>query len=203
MSEVNNTWSEIVILVDCTFVDALLKDFTVNFSRMIGRPLDKADLCHWLDCLLLDAGVNEGEHQTFAVFIHAKKSKGMPQMNPGQFEQLNGQAFKDQLGEFVMSCYPVEEITTTSEFMTESVRAAMEAPDVKQILVVGDMLTYGDALKKAIIDTEKGLSQSEKPVSKKKITLFTMNPTGSTESYNEVILGYSVMSALGIRGNEL
>ncbi len=203
MSEVKNAWSEIVVLVDCSFVDALLKDFTVNFSRMIGRRLEKADLCHWLDCLLLDAGINEGDHQTFTVFIHDKLSKGMPQMNPGQFEQLNGQAFKDQLGEFVMSCYPVEEITTTSEFMTESVRAAMEAPDVKRILVVGDMLSYGDSLKKAVLDTEQALAQSEKPVDKKEITLFTMNPVGSTASYNEVILGYSVMSALGIRSDEL
>lgn len=203
MSEIKNTWSEIVVLVDCAFMDALLKDFTVNFSRMIGRTLDKADLCHWLDCLLLDAGIQDGGHQNFVAFIHNKGAKGMAQMNPGQFDQLNGQAFKDQLGEFVMSCYPVEDMTTTSEFMTESVRAAMEAPDVKRILVVGDTMAYGSEMEKAIFDTRKASENSENPMTPKEITVFTMQPTGSATLFKEVILGYSVMSALGIRSEEL
>lgn len=203
MSDNKNTWSENVVLVDCSFLDSLLKDFTAHFSRMIGRSLEKADLCHWLDCLLLDAGITEGNHQNFVAFIHSKQAKTMPQMNPGQFEMLNGQAFNDALGEFVMSCYPVENMTNTREFMTESLRAAMEGPDVKRIMVVGDMADYGDDLKKALLDMEKSAESAKRPFQAKDVTLFTMQPQGSAALYKEVILGYSVMSALGIRSDEL
>lgn len=203
MSEIKNSWSENVIVVDCAFMDALLDDFIRNFSQMIGRQLEKADLCHWLDCLLLDAQIQGGDHQTFVVFIHDKKAKGMKHMNPGLFDQLNGQAFKDQLGEFVLSCYPVEDITTTREFMVESVRAAMEGPDVKQILVVGDMLSYGEEMRKAISDTQKANENAQPPMTDKNVILYTMHSSDSKKSLKEVILGYSVMSSLGIRGDEL
>lgn len=61
------SWSENVILVDSAFLDSLVQDFIVNFERMINRPLGKLNLCHWLDCLLLDVGLCEGAHDNFEI----------------------------------------------------------------------------------------------------------------------------------------
>lgn len=208
MNQPKNTWSENVILVDCAYMDALLTDFTAHFSQAIGRPLGKADLCHWLDCLLLDAGVNQGGAQTFVAFIHQPKAQELACFQPARFKDLHEQAFQDQLGEFVMSCYPVVGLTTTSQFMIESVRAALEATDVRRLLVVADMENYGEELCQAVIDAQKVLAdkarEEQQTYQPKSISLFTMRPSGrQITNAQEVILGYSAMSALGIRSDEL
>ena len=202
MSDLQNNWSERVIIVDCSFMDKLLADFTAHFSQAIGRPLSKADLCHWLDCLLLDAGI-DGRGEQFVAFIHAKGAAAMEGMEPGRFADLNGQAFEDRLGEFVMQCYPVERITSASEFVDESLRAAMEAPGVKHILVVADMLDYGERLRESVRQRRKMLETRQQPAPEQRITFFTMHPTPPSALFGEAILGYSVMSALGIRGDEV
>lgn len=54
-------WSENVILVDAGYLDRVAFDLTVNFERMINRPVPAADLCHWLDCVALDGGITLGQ----------------------------------------------------------------------------------------------------------------------------------------------
>ena len=102
-------WSENVILVDADFLDSLVQDFITNFERMINRPLGKLDLCHWLDCLLLDVEVKEGEHENFVAFLHKKGNKGLKFVNPGDFKEfLSEKAFKDRLGEFSLGSFPMK-----------------------------------------------------------------------------------------------
>lgn len=185
-------WSEYVVLVDATFLDSLVLDFVMNFSAMIGRQLGKLDLCHWLDCLLLDSGITEGEHNTFVAFLHPLGAKRMSAVNPGDFkEELDGKAFSDNLGEFTLASFPIEKVTTRGEFLADALKAAMESESTKKILVVGDMQEYADLL----CETASGESKSE-------VTFFTMAnlPAGK---FKHQILGYSVMSGLGIRGEEL
>ena len=47
-------WSENVILVDADYVDKVAFDLIVNFERMIGRRIPKADFARWIDCVALD-----------------------------------------------------------------------------------------------------------------------------------------------------
>lgn len=185
-------WSEFVVLVDATFLDSLVKDFVENFSAMIGRRLGKLDLCHWLDCLLLDLGVQEGEHNTFVAFLHPLGAKSMVSVTPGNFkEDLDGKAFSDRLGEFTLASFPIEKVTTRGEFLADALKAAMESETTKKILVVGDMHEYAALL----CETASGESKAE-------VTFFTMAnlPTGK---FKQQVLGYSVMSGLGIRSEEL
>mgnify|MGYP006896782327 CR=1 FL=1 len=41
-------WKENVILVDADYVDKVSFDLIVNFERMIGRRILKADMAQWL-----------------------------------------------------------------------------------------------------------------------------------------------------------
>lgn len=181
-----------MILVDAQFLDALVKDFIVNFGRMINRPLGKLNLCHWLDCLLLDIGLGEGEHDNFVAFLHPLGSKGFTQVEPGNFkDDLTEKAFKDRLGEFTLGSYSIEKIVSRGEFMAEALKAAMESEQTKQILVVGDFQNYGEEICK--VAGGETLAQ---------ITLFGMAPQPEGK-YRQQVLGYSVMSGLGIRADEL
>lgn len=193
MNEQKTKWSENVILVDTAFADGLVFDFIVNFERMLDRPLGRADLCYWLDCLLLDAGIRPGDHETFVAFIHPKENRQLQQFTPALFEEeLTGKAFRDTLGEFTLCSFPVETVTNRGEFMFEALKAAMEAKETQHILVVGDMEAYGSGLCKIAGHAVEG----------KVITLFAMHQL-QPGAYRQQILGYSVMSALGIRADEL
>ena len=83
----NNTltkanWSENVIIVDADYVDRVAFDLIVNFERMIGRRIHKADLAKWIDCVALDGGLREGDHDTQVVLIHDKTQAALANFVP-------------------------------------------------------------------------------------------------------------------------
>ncbi len=188
----NTEWLPNVILADADFLDRVAFDLTVNFERMIGRRIEAADLPHWLDCIALDGGLRPGDNRIQAIFLHDRTRTALEHFRPSDFgKELDGQAFKDNLGEFQLHSFGVEEIVSKADFFTESLSALLEAEKIRRIMVVADMDDYGERVKRAVASTEG-----------KDITLFAMQPlTG--RGFAQEILGYSLMSALGIRGEEL
>lgn len=191
--DISNMISENVILIDAEYADNVAFDLSVNFERMLERRIPKADLAHWLDCIALDGGIEPGANDLLVVFIHEKKNKSLDNFSPSNFElELNGKAFKDNLGEFTIESYPVaEDVTNKEEFFLESLKVIADNEKVKRIMLVPDIETYGSKVKDAI--------RSNKD---KDITLFAMEPQQG-RGFNQQILGYSLMSALGIRGEEI
>lgn len=190
-------WAENVIIVDADYVDRVAFDLIVNFERMIGRKIPRADMSQWAVCVALDGGLREGNHQTQLVLIHDKKRPGMENFNPSMFDkELNGQAFRDaRLGEFLVSSYPVEELMGKEEFILEVVKAALAQKEVKRIMVVpnaeeGSIYDEIRALMHALDDEER------------LVTLFAMQPLPGGK-FRQELLGYSLMSALGIKSNEI
>ena len=142
-------WAENVIIVDADYVDRVAFDLIVNFERMIGRKIPRADMSQWAVCVALDGGLREGNHQTQLVLIHDKKRTGMENFSPSMFDkELNGQAFRDaRLGEFLVSSYPVEELTGKEEFILEVVKAALTQKEVKRIMILLDEC-FGNQIKR-------------------------------------------------------
>lgn len=185
-------WNETVILVDADYLDRVAFDLIVNFERMIDRRIPAGDLCHWLDCIALDGGLRPGDNGIQAVFSHTKGKTGFDNMRPGNFAtDLNGRAFRDNLGEFSLSSFPVEEIVSAHDFYIQALETLADAKEVKRLLVVADMEAVGDRVRRICADTDE-----------KDITLFTMQPLAG-RGFAQEILGYSLMSALGIRGEEI
>ena len=192
-------WEETVILVDADYVDKVAFDLIVNFERMLGRRIPQADTAQWLECVALDGGVRlpeeqgarseEQENSIQVVLLHTK-----PQMSnfaPGAMSELDGKAFQSELGEFLISCVPVEELTTTDALFVDSLQILANAAEVKRLMVVGNDAYYNkvrDSLRHA--DTDKH------------ITVFAMQPMPSGQ-FRQEILGYSLMAALGIKSEEL
>lgn len=190
-------WAENVIIVDADYVDRVAFDLIVNFERMIGRKIPRADMSQWAVCVALDGGLREGNHQTQLVLIHDKKRTGMENFSPSVFDkELNGQAFRDaRLGEFLVSSYPVEELTGKEEFILEVVKAALAQKEVKRIMVVpnaeeGSIYDEIRALMHVLDDEERH------------VTLFAMQPLPGGK-FRQELLGYSLMNALGIKSNEI
>lgn len=186
-------WSENIILVDADYLDRVAFDLIVNFERMIDRRIPAGDLCHWLDCVALDGGLQPGENEVQVIFLHAGEKERLQHFRPAGFdEELDGKAFKDNLGEFALLSFPVEPIVSAADFFVQSLESLLESKTVRRVMVVADMEEYGERVKQAVGKAEAG----------KDVTLFAMQPlTG--RGFRQEILGYSLMSALGIRGDEL
>lgn len=189
----NVRWSENVIIADSDYVDKVAFDLTVNFERMIGRRIPQADMARWIDCIALDGGLREGGHETHVVLIHDKKNTRMDNFKPSDHEgELNGKAFKDNLGEFTITSLPAEDFVSRTDLFIDVLSMVCAQKDVKRVMVIPDAEKYYDNVRGALrrIDDEK------------RVTVFAMQPmTGG--NFRQEILGYSLMSALGIRADEI
>ncbi len=190
-------WSENVIVVDADYIDRVAFNLIVNFERMLGRKIPAADMPRWIDCVALDGGISPTENaegNVAVVLIHEKGSQGLENFVPVSYGELHGTAFKDHLGEFVFSSVPVENLTTKDDLLLDVVQAAMGAKEVKRLMVVpnaedGDCY---DRLRQMLRHADDD----------KRITLFAMQPMAGGR-FQQEILGYSLMQALGISAAEL
>ena len=189
-------WSENVILADADYVDKVAFNLIVNFERMLGRRIPKADLAKWVDCVALDGGLRAGGHETLVVLAHRKEKAQLENFAPGDYAaELDGKAFKDSLGEFIISAVAIEDIADSEDYLTEALRLVTAQKEVKRVMVIPnaeDPYIYNkvrEALNR-VDDDEK------------RITVFAMEPMPGG-NFRQEILGYSLMAALGISADEI
>ena len=189
-------WESNVILVDADYVDKVAFDLTVNFERMIGRRIPQADMAQWLECVALDGGLrpqtSDISHQTSIQVVLLHKQGQMDNFTPGRFAELDGKAFEGRLGEFLISCVQVEELTTMDDLFVDSMQVIANAEEVKRLIVVPD----ADHLYNKV---REGLRHADPD---KHVTVLAMQPMEGG-NFRQEILGYSLMAALGIRSEEI
>ena len=188
--------SKNVILVDADYVDKVAFNLIVNFERMIGRRIPQADMAKWIDCVALDGGIREGEHETQVVLIHSKEKIRMENFAPGNYEEeLTGKAFKDHLGEFVINAYPTEDVVSGEQQFIDTLQTICDQKEVKRVMVIPN--TENLNIYNKVRETLHHVDDDEK-----RITVFAMQPMAGG-NFRQEILGYSLMAALGIRSEEL
>lgn len=186
-------WCENVIIADADYIDNVAFDLIVNFERMLGRRIPMADTSRWIDCIALDGGLREGDHNTQVIMIHSKDKKTLDNFKPGTFDtELNGKAFRDNLGEFAINAYPVEEMVSRQEYFIDILNLACAREEVKRIMIIPNAESYYDNVRAAL----KNASEE------KHITVFAMQPMPGG-NFRQEILGYSLMAAMGISGDEI
>ncbi len=183
-------WKENVILVDADYVDKVTFNLIVNFERMIGRRIPQADMAKWLECVALDGGLRPQQQQIQVVLLY-KKSQ-MDNFQPGRFEELDGKAFTGNLGEFLISCVKVEEMVTMEDLFVDSLQIVSNAAEVRRLIVVPDAENIYNKVR-------EGLRHADP---EKHITVLAMQPMEGGQ-FRQEILGYSLMTALGIKAKEL
>jgi hypothetical protein len=187
-------WSENVMLVDADYVDKVAFNLIVNFERMLGRRIPKADLAKWVDCVALDGGLKEGAHETLVVLAHQKPQ--LENFAPGDYAaELDGKAFKDHLGEFIISAIPIEAIADSEDYLTEALRLVTVQKGVKRVMVIPN--AENPYIYNKVREVLNRVDDDEK-----RITVFAMEPKPGG-NFRQEILGYSLMAALGIKGEEI
>lgn len=189
------TWSEAVILADADYIDRVAFDLIVNFERMLERRIPQADFARWIDCVALDGGMVPANHElsttNIQVILLHSKSK-LENFVPAHFtDELDGKAFKDHLGEFCISAVPVENLTTMEDLFSDSLQHICQQPEVKRLMIIGDERYY-DRIK-ATLTAHRSLPTT---------TVFTMQPMPGGR-FQQEILGFSLMAALGIKSAEI
>ena len=133
-----------------------------------------------------------GDNQTQAIFLHDAEVSDLKNFTPSSFhDEIDGKAFQDNLGEFTLHAATSEGIADMGDFYVQSFELIANASDVKRIILAPDMMAYGPKLLAAISKAEG-----------KDITVLVGNPQ-SARSFREEKIAYSLMTALGIRGDEL
>ena len=189
-------WCENVILVDADYVDKVAFDLIVNFERMLGRRIPQGDMARWLECVALDGGLRPQTSglslQTSIQVVLLHKQAQMQNFQPGIFADLDGKAFTGPLGEFMVSCVQVEDMVTMDDLFIDSMQVISNAAEVRRLIVVPNAEQLYNKVR-------EGLRHAD---DEKRITVLAMQPMEGG-NFRQEILGYSLMAALGIRGEEL
>ncbi len=194
----NIKMSENVIIVDGDYIDSVAFNLIVNFERMLNRRIPQADLSQWIVNIALDGRMKPGSHETQVVILHDRKRKAFDNFVPSNFEsELDKQAFRDEkLGEFIINTIATGgEVTAKDEVLLDFLRIVLSHKEVRRIMIVPnaeDGNIYG-TLRNALRDVDD---------EEKHITMFAMQPMEGG-NFKQQILGYSIMNAMGIRGDEL
>jgi hypothetical protein len=189
-------WSENVILIDADYVDKVAFNLIVNFERMIGRRIPQADIARWIDCVALDGGIREGAHETLVVLIHQKDKTKLENFVPSDYtKELDGKAFKDNLGEFSIAAYPIEDIAGSEDYFADALQLITAQKEVKRIMVIPN--AEDPYIYNKVRETLNRLDDDNKH-----ITVFAMQPMPGG-NFRQEILGYSLMAALGINSEEI
>lgn len=185
-----------VIIADADYIDHVAFNLIVNFERMLMRRIPSADIARWIDCIALDGGMRPvGPEGASVVLIHDKNKTQLENFVPADFAQeLNGKAFSDHLGEFVISALPIEQQTTREDFFLDILGTVCQQPAVKRIMVIPN--TEEGSLYNDIRNLLRQVDDS------KRITIFAMQPMPGG-NFRQEILGYSLMNALGIHADDL
>lgn len=189
-----------VIIADADYIDKVAFDLIVNFERMLMRRIPPADIARWIDCVALDGGMRpiEGDKlpQTNVVLVHSKETTAMENFTPAIFDsELNGKAFKDNLGEFTISALPVESMVEKDDFLIDIITTVCQEKEVRRVMVITD------------VDNADGYNRLREALhhiddDTKRITVFAMQPLPGG-NFRQEILGYSLMNALGISADEI
>ncbi len=197
--EANNVkLSENIILADADYIDYVAFQLSVQFERMIGRRIPKADLSQWTVDIALDGGLrSDGKtHETQVVLVHEKQNAKLDNFTPSIYDtELTGQAFKDdKLGEFLVNAYPVGDVVSKDDYLLDTVNMVLGHDEVKRLMIIpnGEQGSIYEELGAALRDAPED----------KHITLFAMQPMPGG-NFRQEILGYSLMNALGIKSDEI
>jgi len=162
--------------------------FYNNFSNFLNN--------HFEEVVITNGGIREGENNIQVILLHDKKSKQLNNFTPSNFEEeLNQKAFKDHLGEFVISSFPYEEIVEKDALFTDITSTICNHANVKRVMIIPNH-------EKEELWNDLRMALNRVDDENKKITLFAMQPMPGG-NFKQEILGYSLMSALGIKGSEL
>lgn len=190
--------SENIIVADADYVDYVAFQLSVQFERIIGRRIPKADMSQWAVDIALDGGLRDDgkNHETQLVLVHEKANPQMENFRPSVYDtELNAQAFADErFGEFLVNSVAVGDVVGKDDYILDTIRLVLGHEEVKRLMIIPN------AEQGTLYDEVQSVLRSSD--TEQRITVFAMQPMPGG-NFRQEILGYSVMNALGIKADEL
>mgnify|MGYP001020698460 CR=1 FL=1 len=186
-----------VFIFDSVFYNFIVSDIKRHFESSLNRKFNPIDLPGLITYLALDLGIDRGENTFQLLWLFDKDTPGLYFTQPSDFKQdLDGKAFRNDFGEFLMASVSTENLVTIGELYSEILQMALESKEVKRIALIADYQSYGKLLHK-LFDAEEVRKKE------KEVILFNMGDAKSQEGVRNEILAYPLMQALGIRADDL
>lgn len=185
--------ADAVIIADADYIDRLAVGIAAHFGKMLGRPVQPADMAVWAECVALDGGLREGNNLTQVVLVHEKETRRLRGFVPSDITaELNGKAFSGNLGEFQFMAVSTEGMTGKAELCADIASLYCLGHGTRHVMIVTDTRKTLDTLRQMLRDTPK----------EKQITLFGMEKPPE-DGYRGETVGFSLLHALGIKPEEI
>ena len=186
-----------VILIDTVFYNFLVTDIKNHFEKQLNRALEVIDLPTLTTYLSLDMGLCAGDNTVQLLWLYTKQISDLQFTKPSSLKSdLDGKAFQNEVGEFLMASVSTEDLVPIGELYVEVLQMALESENVKKIALIADYSSYKDMLNKVLSDNEEKLKEKE-------VVFFNMGEVQKMENVRKEILAYPLMQALGIKADDL
>lgn len=186
-----------VILIDTVFYNFLVTDIKNHFEKQLNRTLEVIDLPTLTTYLSLDMGLCAGDNTVQLLWLYTKQISDLQFTKPSSLKSdLDGKAFQNEVGEFLMASVSTEDLVPIGELYVEVLQMALESENVKKIALIADYSSYKDMLNEVLSDNEEKLKEKE-------VIFFNMGEVQKMENVRKEILAYPLMQALGIKADDL
>ncbi len=139
----NTNWkfAEYVILLDSAFIHQTVRMIKDIMAVRLGRPLPPLDLVAWFDYLLLDAGLREKDYEVQVLLTHDVGIDELDGCTPSALSQLDGQACRTTLAEYVFYTIGSEGMASPEELYSDLLRLMLNDTDIKKRLLIPAEIT--------------------------------------------------------------
>lgn len=197
--EKNITFAANVLLLDVTFLNETIYRAKQFLAERLERDLPETDLIDWLVCIALDSGLRGENHEVQILLVADEDTQLLPGCIPSALKELDGNACRTLLGEFSFSVVPSAGLVSRDRLYNELVQLALDAKEVKRLILVPQFHAYGEDLAKALRDfcEEKEEEEVEKAI------CFVMEEPETALKCKVDLLPFSLMHVWGIAPEDL
>ncbi len=194
--------SETVMMVDVAYLNFVINDLKKHFEPLLGRPLQTVDLALLTMYLAMDAGVQGSGNDVQVLLVYDGQCGKLEHCLPSDLKtELDGVAFKADLGEFSFMSVPSEGFVSRGDLYVDLLQIVLNAAEVKKLIIVPFAEEYGKEVEEVVGETVA--ESAGRKENAKDIVCFRMTAPAAQAAYRWEQLGYPLMSALGIRSEDL
>ncbi|MDO4164534.1 MAG: L-selectin [Bacteroides sp.] len=192
-------FSENVFLIDTAYLNVLSATIQKMMGEAVGRTLPNLDLPAWLTYLALDAGIQEGANEIQVILMRDEATHTLPCCEPSDLDALQTMACRTSVGEFSFSCATTARLVSGEELFLDLTTLALDAADVKHLLLFPSQPDYGEKLRETLNNLLKDKTEDER----QKVICFSLEKPQSPLCYRWDSPAFSVARAFGLRAEEL
>ena len=174
--------SETVMVIDVAYLNFVINDLRKYFEPLLGRSLQTVDLALFTMYLAMDAGLKGSDNDVQVLLVYDKQ-------------------FKASLGEFSFMAVPSEGFVSRGELYLDLLQIVLNTAEVKKLIVVPFNEEYGKEVENVL--RECALENAGHKEEAKDIVYFRMEEPAAPAVCRWEMLGYPLMSVLGIRSEDL